>query len=188
MSHDATQNTFFGFWTYLMTDCLLFATLFATYLVLHSGTYGGITSQELFNLPYVLTQTVILLVSSFTSGLAMLPSQLKDKRKVVFWFAITFLLGATFLTLELREFAHFISEGHSFTSSGFLSAFFTLVGTHGAHIAMGLLWMIVLLVPVIRYGLTPVSLKRLYCLRLFWHFLDVVWIFVFTVVYLMGAM
>ena len=188
MTHDATSNTFYGFWTYLMTDCLLFATLFATYIVLHGGTFGGVTSKELFNLPYALTQTIILLVSSFTSGIAMLPSQLRSKHKVVGWFGLTFLLGAAFLFLELREFSMFISEGHSWQASAFLSAFFTLVGTHGLHITMGLLWMIVLLVPVMLHGVTQVSLKRLYCLRLFWHFLDVVWIFVFTVVYLMGAM
>ena len=189
MSHDTTANTFFGFWTYLMTDCILFGTLFATYLVLHHGTYGGATSNQLFDLPFALTETLLLLTSSFTSGLAMLPSQLKDIRKVVFWFVITFLLGAAFLTMELMEFTKFVHEGHSWEASAFLSGFFTLVGTHGLHITMGLTWMIVLLIPVIRQKtITPDSYKRLYCLRLFWHFLDVVWIFIFTIVYLMGVL
>lgn len=182
------SNTLFGFWVYIMTDCILFSTLFATYLVLHGGTFGGPTSQELFSLPFALKETLILLASSFTSGLAMLPSQIKDKRKVIGWFAITFLLGVSFLAMELTEFTHFVREGHSWEASAFLSAFFTLVGTHGLHITMGLIWMIVLLVPVFRHGLTPVSIKRLTCLQLFWHFLDVVWIFIFTIVYLMGAM
>ena len=188
MSHDTTSNTFFGFWTYLMTDCILFATLFATYLVLHNGTYGGASSNDLFSLPFAFGETIVLLTSSFTSGLAMLPSQLKDTRKVIGWFAITFLLGATFLTMELMEFTRFVNEGHSWEASAFLSGFFTLVGTHGLHITMGLIWMVVLIIPVLKHGLTPVSFKRLYCLRLFWHFLDVVWIFIFTIVYLMGAM
>ena len=192
MSKDAAiQETFsktmFGFWVYIMTDCVLFATLFATYAVLHNSTYGGPSAKELFSLPFALTETMILLVSSFTCGLSLLPRYLGDKRKIIGWFAITFLLGITFLVMELTEFTHLVREGNSWQRSAFLSSFFTLVATHGLHISFGLLWMIVLLVPVMRYGLTPASFKRLMCLRLFWHFLDVVWIFIFSVVYLLGA-
>ncbi len=182
-SHDDSK-TLFGFWVYLMTDCILFATLFATYAVLHQGTNGGPSGRELFSLPYALAETLILLVSSFTVGLAMINI---SRGKLLAWFGATFLLGIAFLTMELSEFASFVREGYGWEHSAFLSAFFTLVGTHGLHILAGLFWMVVLLIPVIRKGLTPVSLKRLMCLRLFWHFLDVVWIFIFTIVYLMGV-
>ncbi|MBS0621062.1 MAG: cytochrome o ubiquinol oxidase subunit III [Verrucomicrobia bacterium] len=181
------SRTLFGFWTYIMTDCLLFGTLFATYVVLHHNTAGGPSARDLFSLPFALVETMVLLASSFTSGLAMLSTEAKDKNKLLGWFLITFLLGATFVGMELHEFSEFIRAGHSWKTSGFLTGFFTLVGTHGLHVSIGLLWMIVLLVPVIRHGLNPVSLKRLSCLRMFWHFLDVVWIFIFTVVYLMGV-
>ena len=180
--------TYLGFWIYLMTDCILFATLFATYAVLHGNTYGGPSAKDLFELPYALAQTMLLLASSFTSGIAMLQQYLNNKKWVMGWFGVTFLLGAAFLVLELNEFHHFSAAGNNWERSAFLSSYFTLVATHGLHITTGLLWMIVLLVPVFRNGLTPVSLKRLTCLRLFWHFLDVVWIFIFTIVYLMGVM
>jgi cytochrome o ubiquinol oxidase subunit 3 len=184
---DAHSRTLFGFWIYLMTDCVLFATLFAAYAVLHNGTYGGPSSRELFNLPYALTETLLLLTSSFTCGLAGLAAQRNDKNKVIGWFAITFLLGISFLAMEVTEFTHLAQQGNSWERSAFLSSYFTLVGTHGLHITTGLFWMIVLLAPVCRRGLTPTRLKRLTCLRLFWHFLDIVWIFIFTIVYLMGA-
>lgn len=182
------SKTVFGFWTYLMTDCILFASLFTTYIVLHNNTYGGPSSKELFSLPFVLTETLILLTSSFTCTLSKLAAHKNDKNKVLAWFGVTFLLGVAFIAMELNEFAHLVSDGNSWQRSGFLSAFFTLVGTHGLHISTGLLWMIILLVPVFRHGLTPVSLKRLTCLRMFWHFLDIVWIFIFTIVYLMGML
>jgi cytochrome o ubiquinol oxidase subunit III len=188
-AHDeGNPNTIFGFWVYLMTDCILFGVLFAVYAVLQNNTFGGPSGKELFSLPLALGESAVLLVSSFTSGYAMLSVQPKDKNKVLLWFGVTFLLGAAFLAMELTEFSILIKEGSSWQRSGFLSAYFTLVGTHGLHIAFGLLWMIVLLIPVMRKGLTPLSIKRLTCLKLFWHFLDVVWIFLFTVVYLMGAL
>jgi len=182
------SKTIFGFWTYLMTDCILFATLFATFLVLHKNTFGGPGAKELFSLPFALTETLILLTSSFTCTLSKLAAFRNDKNKVIAWFAVTFLLGVAFIAMELNEFAHLVHDGNSWQRSGFLTAFFTLVGTHGLHISTGLLWMIILIVPVFRNGLTPVSLKRLTCLRMFWHFLDIVWIFIFTIVYLMGAL
>jgi cytochrome o ubiquinol oxidase subunit III len=181
------SKTVFGFWLYLMTDCILFGILFATYAVLHNNTYGGPSARELFQLPFVLAETLLLLASSFTCGLAMLAARYGEKTRVLAWFGLTFLFGVSFLFLEITEFAYLVREGNSWERSAFLSAFFTLVGTHGLHITTGLLWMIILLVPVFRNGLTPVTLKRLMCLKLFWHFLDVVWIFIFTIVYLMGA-
>jgi cytochrome o ubiquinol oxidase subunit III len=188
VNHSETHSrTVFGFWIYLMTDCVLFASLFAAYAVLHNNTYGGPSGRELFNLPYALTETLILLTSSFTCGLAGLAAGRNRKNKVIAWFGVTFLLGISFLAMEATEFTHMVQQGNSWERSGFLSSYFTLVGTHGLHITTGLLWMIVLLVPVCRRGLTPVRLKRLMCLRLFWHFLDIVWIFIFTIVYLMGV-
>lgn len=180
-------KTPFGFWVYLMTDCVLFATLFATYAVLRNNTYGGLGGHELFSMPYVLAETLILLTSSFTAGLGMLAARRRNKRHVLVWFGITFTLGLTFLGMELHEFAHLVAEGHRWEASAFLSAFFTLVGTHGLHITAGLLWMAVLLVYVVRQGLTGVVTKRLWLLSLFWHFLDIVWIFIFTFVFLFSG-
>ena len=187
--HDAVSSkTIFGFWVYLMTDCMLFATLFATYAVLHNGTAGGPTSRELFNLPYALAQTLILLTSSFTSGVAMLSAHFNDKKKVVAWSCVTFLLGLAFLVMELREFHHFVVEGNSWQRSAFLSSYFTLVSTHGAHITAGLLWTMVLTTQILFRGLTTNTIRRLTCFSMFWHFLDIIWIFIFTIVYLMGVL
>ncbi len=181
------SKTIFGFWVYIMTDCVLFASLFATYAVLHNNTYGGPSGSDLFKLPSILAETLILLTSSFTCGLAMLAAHRGDRQKTINWFAVTFCLGVAFLSMELIEFSSLANEGNSWTRSGFLTSFFTLVGTHGLHIATGLLWTIVLMVQVTRKGLTPSTVKRLTMLSLFWHFLDIVWIFIFTIVYLMGA-
>lgn len=180
------SKTIFGFWIYLMTDYVLFATLFATYHVLHNNTFGGPSGKELFDLPFALAETMILLTSSFTCGLARLAAFYNKKAKMIAWFALTFMLGVSFLCLELKEFMHFASMGDGWGRSAFLSAFFTLVGTHGLHITIGLLWMVIL-VWQSRGGIKAVNFKRLTCLSMFWHFLDVVWIFIFTLVYLMGA-
>jgi cytochrome o ubiquinol oxidase subunit 3 len=185
--NDDASKTFLGFWIYLMTDCVLFATLFATFAVLRNNTFGGPAGGELFSLPFVLTETLILLTSSFTCGLAILAAHRMDRRRVMIWLGITFLLGLAFLTLELTEFSRLAREGNSWRRSGFLSAFFTLVGTHGLHITSGLIWMYVLMFNIARRGLTKVTLKRLTLLSMFWHFLDIVWIFIFTIVYLLGA-
>ena len=182
------SKSLFGFWIYIMTDCVLFASLFATYAVLHGNTYGGPGAKELFSLNFVLAETLILLTSSFVCGLAMLAARRGDKRQVLMLFGLTFVLGLAFLGLELTEFHHLYAEGNSWRRSGFLSAFFTLVGTHGAHITSGLIWMGVMMVRVRQNGLTPVSLRRLGLLSLFWHFLDIIWIFIFTIVYPMGAL
>ncbi len=175
-----------GFWIYLMTDLLMFAILFATYAVLRNNTAGSITIREIFDPPYVLAETIILLVSSFTVGLATLATNSNKKNQTLFWFGVTFILGMAFLVLELNEFKHLISENHSWRASAFLSSFFTLVGTHGLHIAAGLLWMIIAVIQILSRGLTPAVNSKLVRLGLFWHFLDVVWIFIFTFVYLMS--
>lgn len=182
-----SAKTVFGFWVYIMTDCVLFASLFATYAVLHNNTYGGPSGSELFKLPSILAETLILLTSSYTCGLAMLAAHRGDRQKTINWFGVTFCLGIAFLSMELIEFSSLAHEGNSWTRSGFLTSFFTLVGTHGLHIATGLLWTVVLMTQVARKGLTPSTVKRLTMLSLFWHFLDIVWIFIFTIVYLMGA-
>jgi cytochrome o ubiquinol oxidase subunit 3 len=186
--HEATEKTIFGFWLYLMTDCVLFASLFAVYTVLRHNTFGGPNGRELFSLPYVLVETFALLTSSFTCGLAMLAAQRKAKHEVLFWLGVTFLLGALFLGLELHEFSKMAAEGNSWRRSGFLSSYFTLVGTHGAHITIGLIWMAVMGLYVRSRGLTDSVRKRLILLSLFWHFLDVIWIFIFTIVYLYGSL
>ncbi len=186
--HEAAEKTVFGFWVYLMTDCVLFAGLFAVFSVLRHNTYGGPNGHQLFDLPYTLGETFALLTSSFTCGLAMLAAQRRSKRAVLFWLGVTFLLGLTFLGMELNEFHGLIRAGDSWRRSGFLSSFFVLVGTHGLHITFGLLWMAVLGVYTWKKGLTDSIRKRLTLLSLFWHFLDVIWIFIFTIVYLYGSL
>jgi len=184
----ATEKTVLGFWVYLMTDCVLFASLFAVYAVLHGNTFGGPGGRELFKLPYVLVETMALLTSSFTCGLAMIAAQKRDRSQVLLWLGVTFLLGLTFLGLELSEFHHMVLDGNGWRRSGFLSSYFTLVGTHGLHITFGLIWMAVIGIFIVRRGLTDGTLKRLTLLSLFWHFLDIVWIFIFTIVYLFGSL
>jgi len=181
------SKTLFGFWVYLMTDCVLFASLFATFAVLRGNTYGGPAGNELFSLPFVLTETLVLLTSSYTAGLGLLAARRHDKNQVLIWFSITFLLGLFFLTMEVTEFHKLAVEGNSWRRSGFLSAFFTLVGTHGLHITSGLIWMAVMLFKVSKNGLREGTLKRLTMLSMFWHFLDIIWIFIFTIVYLIGV-
>jgi len=186
--HEATEKTVFGFWVYLMTDCVLFASLFAVYAVIHGNTYGGPSGKDIFKLPYVLIETFALLASSFTCGLAMLSMQRHAKKQVLFWLGVTFLLGVSFLCLELNEFHHLVADGNSWRQSGFLSSYFTLVGTHGLHITFGLIWMAIMAGYVWKRGLTDTVRKRLMLLSLFWHFLDVIWIFIFTIVYLYGSL
>ncbi len=182
-----TSKTLLGFWIYLMTDCILFATLFATYAVLQGGTSGGPSGKDIFDLPFVFIETLLLLTSSFICGLAIIAARHGKKHQVFVWLGITFLLGCAFVGMELYEFKHLISEGYGWQTSGFLSAFFTLVATHGLHITVGLLWALVLAVQILRQGLTPGHVRRLTLFGIFWHFLDVIWIFIFTIVYLMGA-
>ncbi len=182
------DKTTFGFWLYLMTDCVLFASLFATFAVLRANTAGGPSGKDIFDLPFVLTETVLLLTSSFTSGMALLAARAKVHKQVFFWLSATFLLGAAFLFMEMREFTHIVSEGHGWRMSAFLSSFFTLVGTHGAHIAVGLIWMFVMMFRFSASKISANDLRRLTLFTMFWHFLDIVWIFIFTIVYMFGAL
>ncbi len=176
----------FGFWVYLMTDLVIFAVLFSAFVVLRNNTFGAPSGRELFNLPFALKETLILLTSSFTCGLATYSVYRKQKINTIFWFFVTFALGISFLFLEFSEFSRFVREGASWKRSGFLSSYFALVATHGFHVSMGLLWMIVEMVRVGVRGLVPSTLSKVFRLAMFWHFLDVVWIFIFTVVYGMG--
>jgi cytochrome o ubiquinol oxidase subunit 3 len=184
--HKTDDKAIFGFWVYLMTDLIMFAALFATYAVLRGNTFGGPSGRELFDLQGALIETLILLTSSFTCGLAMIAVHKNNVKQTLTWFGVTLALGFAFLALELTEFSHLIAEGNSWTRSAFLSSFFTLVGTHGLHIVVGLLWIIVAMKMVWHRGLTSFTVSKLTRLSLFWHFLDIVWIFIFTIVYLLA--
>jgi len=181
-------GTLFGFWIYLMGDSLIFAVLFACYGVLGRKYAAGPSGADLFDLRLVAVNTGLLLLSSITYGFAMLEMDKERVRKTLSWLAITGLLGAAFLGIELYEFAHLIHEGATPQRSAFLSSFFTLVGTHGLHVTFGIVWLVTLMVQVHQRGLIMENQRRLMCLSMFWHFLDVVWIGVFTFVYLMGVM
>ncbi len=186
--HHPENGTLLGFWLYLMSDCLIFACLFATYAVLGRNYAGGPSGAELFDLPLVALNTSLLLISSITYGFAMLEMQKKNLRLVMIWLGITGLLGCGFIYLEMYEFLHLIHEGAGPQRSGFLTAFFALVGTHGLHVSFGIVWLVTLMFQLKKHGLTPENNRRLMCLSMFWHFLDVVWIGVFTFVYLMGVL
>ena len=185
--HEPGGSTLLGFWIYLMSDALIFATLFATFGVLSSAYAGGPTPREIFELPLVALNTAILLVSSITYGMAMIAMHEGKLRGTQLWLVVTGLLGAAFVGVELYEFASLIAEGATPQRSAFLSAFFTLVATHGLHVSFGILWLVVMLVQLRQRGLHPENQRRLMCLSMFWHFLDVVWIGVFTFVYLLGV-
>ena len=182
------NGTSLGFWLYLMSDCLIFAALFATYGVLGRSYAGGPSGKDLFDLSLVAVNTAFLLMSSITFGFAMLQKQKKNVNGTLLWLAITGLLGAAFLAVELYEFHHLIHQGATPQSSAFLSSFFTLVGTHGIHVTFGLVWLITLMIQIKKHGLINENVRRINCLSMFWHFLDVVWIGVFTFVYLMGVL
>ncbi len=182
------QRKSLGFWVYLMTDCVLFATLFVVFAVLRNATAGGPSGSDLFDLNFVLIETMILLTSSFTVGLAVLGAERGYKKQAIIWLGITFLLGVSFLALEVWEFNHLIAEGHGWSQSAFLSSYFALVATHGIHIAVGLIWMAVVVFRLLQRNFKETDIRRLSLLGLFWHFLDVIWIFIFTFVYLIGGM
>ncbi len=186
-SHLTFENVSFGFFVYLMTDLVLFASLFAVYAVLHNNIAAGPSGHQIFNYPLVLTETLLLLTSSFTCGLTILSLNKRHKKQVYINLAITFLLGLGFLTIELSEFRHLVMIGDSWRRSGFLSSFFVLVGTHGLHILIGLSWMVFLAYRMFKTGFSRANIRRFTIFSLFWHFLDIIWIFIFTIVYLMGA-
>ncbi len=176
-----------GFWLYLMTDVMVFSSLFASYVILRHGTNGGPDGAEIFNLEFVMVETFLLLASSFLCGLAYLAIQARDKRRTLVLLGATISLGIGFITLELYEFGELFLAGHDWTHSAFLSAFFTLVGTHGLHILIGIIWAIALGDYISKRGTTPDAIRKFSLFALFWHFLDLVWIFIFTVVYLLGV-
>ena len=184
---DTVAMQTFGFWLYLMSDLILFATLFATFAVLGRNYAGGPAGKELFDLPYLLGETLFLLCSSVTYGLVMLAVHDGKKNWVLIGLAVTFLLGLGFVSMEINEFHGLIAEGHGPDRSAFLSSFFTLVGTHGAHVTFGLIWMAVMIGQVAVKGLTSPVQSRLMRLGMFWHFLDIIWIGIFSIVYLMGV-
>ena len=186
--HEEGASTMLGFWLYLMSDCLIFAMLFAAYGVLGGNYAAGPAPKDLFDLKLVALNTTMLLLSSITYGFAMLTMEKSKVGQTQLWLAITGLFGLAFLGIELTEFAHMIHEGATPQRSAFLSSFFTLVGTHGLHVTFGLVWLVTLMVQTARFGLTTANRRRLMCLSMFWHFLDVVWIGVFTFVYLLGML
>ena len=187
-AHPEGHSTMLGFWIYLMSDCLIFAILFATYAVLGANYAAGPAPKDLFELELVAVNTAMLLFSSVTYGFAMLEMQKGRKAGTLVWLAATAVFGAAFLGIELYEFHHLIENGAGPQRSAFLSSFFTLVGTHGLHVTFGMIWLVTLMIQVASRGLIPANRRRLMCLSLFWHFLDVIWIGVFTFVYLLGML
>ncbi|WP_025733357.1 cytochrome o ubiquinol oxidase subunit III [Carnimonas nigrificans] len=186
--HDTISLRVFGFWIYIMSDCILFSALFATYAVIGHNFAGGPSGHDIFELPFVLVETFVLLASSFMIGLAMLAVHRGDKNKTLIWLFLTLILGAVFVGLEVYEFHHLIAEGFGPQRSGFLSSYFGLVGTHGLHVTSGVIWGLILLFQIGSKGLTENNISRISCLSLFWHFLHIVWICVFTIVYLAGVL
>ncbi len=186
--HPEGHSTMLGFWIYLMSDCLIFAILFACYAVLGGNYAAGPAPKDLFDLNLIALNTAMLLMSSLTYGFAVIGMQQNRLRQVQIWLAITGLFGAAFLAIELYEFSHLIAREATPQRSAFLSAFFTLVGTHGLHVTFGIIWLVTLLVQLGKHGLIAANKRRVMCLSMFWHFLDVIWIGVFTFVYLMGEL
>lgn len=180
--------TLLGFWIYLMSDCLLFSSFFVTYAVLGQNYADGPTGAKIFNLPLIAINTTLLLISSLTYGFAVLQMQKQKIYKTLIWLGITGLLGTSFLCLEIYEFLHFIYIGAIPKQSGFLTSFFALVGTHGLHVVFGVIWLITLMVQINKFGLILENNRRIICLSMFWHFLDIIWICIFTFVYLLGVL
>lgn len=185
---DHAELKTFGFWVYLMTDLILFSVLFATFAVIGRNYAGGHGAKDLFELPFLFIETMLLLISSVTFGFAMIGMQNGNKKQLTIGLVVTFVLGLSFIGMEIYEFAHMIAEGAGPDRSGFLSAFFALVGFHGLHVTVGLLWLVVMLVQISRMGLSSGVKSRMTRLSLFWHFLDIVWVGVFTFVYLLGLL
>jgi heme/copper-type cytochrome/quinol oxidase subunit 3 len=182
------RNKILGFWMFLAGETVLFGSLFATFLALKDSVMGGPTGQELFSLPLVALATFILLTSSLTSVFAVQAMHRHDKKGIIQWLVVTVLLGLGFLILEIYEFVHYVHEGHAFSTSAFSSAFYTLVGFHGAHVVFGIAWISIIIGQVAVKGLTVVTAPKVYVTSLYWHFVDLVWVFIFTVVYLMGKL
>lgn len=182
----ADKKSLFGFWLFLMTDFVMFASLFSVFIVLRGNVFAG-EHAHLFDMRGVLAETLILLTSSLTCGLFLIAARANDARAVITWMYITGLLGLAFVGIEISEFATLVSEGYGPGANGFFSAFFTLVGTHGLHVTLGLLWLVALSLSILQHGLSRGNMRKLMMLGMFWHFLDIIWIFIFTIVYLIGA-
>jgi heme/copper-type cytochrome/quinol oxidase subunit 3 len=180
------KNKLLGFWLFLGGETVLFGTLFATFVALRHETNGGPTANELFHLDTVAISTFILLTSSLTSVFAMIAMHKHQLKPMLAWFAVTIIMGLAFLGLEISEFQTYVHEGHVFANSAFATSFYTLVGFHGAHVAFGVFWIGILIAQGLKKGLTVVTAPKFYVASLYWHFIDVVWVFIFTVVYLMG--
>ncbi len=181
------SKTVFGFWVYLLTDFVLFATILASYFVLRHSTVGGPTARDVLPLWFSFVQTIVLLGCSLTSGFAEVMAFRKKRGSTLFWLGVTFVLGCIFLGMGLSGFSTLIQAGHGWDKSAFLSIYFTLIGTHFFHVIFALLWIVVLGPLAFRFGLGPRSLQRFSCLRIFWQFIGMIWIGVFTVVYLLGV-
>ncbi|ENQ3107334.1 cytochrome aa3 quinol oxidase subunit 3 [Bacillus sp. 491mf] len=175
-----------GFWVFLGAEIVLFATLFASYLVLAGRTADGPTPAQIFEIKPVMIETLLLLTSSFTCGIAIHEMRKENKNGMLLWFIITLLLGAGFLYMEIEEFMMYVGQGATLQTSGFLSGFFVLLGTHGAHVTGGIIWATCVIIQILKRGLTPVTARKVFIISLYWHFLDVVWIFIYTLVYLNG--
>lgn len=186
--HESSYSkTVFGFWIYLLTDFVLFATILSVYFVLKDSTFGGPGAKDLLPLSFTLLQTLLILCCSFTSGIANVMAHRKNRNMTIVFYGLTFILGFIFMCLIHQGFSTLIQAGNGWQRSGFLSGYFTLLGTHALHVIFALLWIPVLLVPFLRHGFTPMNLQRLTCLRMFWQFLGMIWIGIFTMVYLMGV-
>lgn len=185
--HHSDTMDVFGFWLYIMTDCILFASLFTTFVVLHHPGAVGPALKPLIDLPYVGWETFFLLASNFTYCLAIFSMNKNKLPSVIFWLILTFILGAGFVVMEVKEFIHLNVNGYSWDISGAASAFFTLVGTHGFHVSIGLLWILTMIIQLLIFKINMDTERRMIYLGLFWNFLDIIWIFIFTIVYLMGA-
>ncbi len=176
----------FGFWVFLGAEIVLFATLFTTYLVYLHHTAGGPTPKDLFDVKEFMIETFLLLVSSFTCGIATHELRRGNRSGLIVWLIITLLLGAGFVGMEINEFVHYVHEGATIQTSAFLSGFFILVGTHGCHVTLGIFWMISIIIQLATKGINPTTARKTFIVGIYWHFLDVVWIFIFTAVYLTG--
>lgn len=185
--HGPYSKTVFGFWLYLLTDFVLFATILAAYFVLRHSTFGGPGADYLVPLSFTFIQTIILLASAFTSGIANVAAHRNNQKQTTVFFILTFILGLVFLWMSMDGLMQLVQEGNGWQRSAFLSAYFTLIGTHALHVVFALLWILVLLPLVFLRGLTPTCLQRLTCLRLFWQFINMIWVGIFTMVYLMGV-
>jgi cytochrome aa3-600 menaquinol oxidase subunit 3 len=186
LEYQTEQNrmNILGFWIFLGAEIILFATLFAMFSVLNTRYASGPTPKDLFEIKGVMIETILLLTSSFTMGIAIYEMRRNNRNGMLLWFIITILLGAGFVFMEVTEFIAYVHEGATMQTSAFLSSFFVLLGTHGLHVSMGIGWATMVIIQILKRGLTPVTARKAFIIGLYWHFLDVVWIFIFTFVYL----